>query len=67
MDNKNTLFCDTGRRHHLMQSIVRPVFHQIRRIPCSYESLRCLDLVIFMDNDDNNRTDYFTPLRMRAG
>ena len=70
MDNKNTLFCDAGRRHHLMQSIVRPVFRQIQRIPCSYESLRCLDLEIwwfFMDNDDDNRTDYFTPLRMRAG
>ena len=63
---KHTI-CDACRPCHLIRSTVRPVFYQIRQIFRAYKSLRCLDVEIwrfFVDN--NNRTDYFTPMHARG-
>ena len=38
--------CDAHGPWQTIQSIMKPVFRQYRRICCSYESLRCLDLQI---------------------
>ena len=44
---KHTI-CDTCRQCHLIRSILKPVFGQLRQIGCIYESLRCLDLKIWL-------------------
>ena len=38
--------CDICRPCHLILSILKPVFHQLQQICCTYESIRCLDVKI---------------------
>ena len=39
--------CDACRPCHSILSILKPVYHQLQHIRCTYESLRCLDLKIW--------------------
>ena len=72
--------CDACRLCHSIQSIVRPVFHQIQQIYCAYKLLRRLHLHyvdiefwrFFVDNDnngnDNNNNEPITlPLAHARG
>ena len=73
--------CEACRPCHMILSILRPVFHQLRQICCTFESLRCLNPKIwrfFVDHNDNNdndndnnndndTTNYFTPCACARG
>ena len=47
-DQLEYIICDACRPCHLIRSILKPVFCQLRQIGCIYESLRCLDLKIWL-------------------
>ena len=69
MANKKALFL-TLVDHIPRFEHIKASFRQIQLIRCAYESLRCLGLNTiwqFCAHDDNNTTDYFTPLRMCTG
>ena len=59
--------CDACRPCHSIVSILEPVFHQLRQIHCTFNSLRCLDVEIWRflwwhrKQQTDRQTDYFTP------
>ena len=63
--------CEAYRPYHSILSILRPVFRQLRQIRCTFELLRSLNPKIwqffFVDDDDNDTTDYFTPCACARG
>ena len=67
MANK-TLYCDTRGPCQSIQSIVKPVYRRFRQIRRTYESLRCLDVMIWWfswrqqtDRQQTDKTKCFTP------
>ena len=68
-DQQKCTVCDICRPCHSILSTLKPVFRHIQQIRCAYNSLRCLDLQIwlFCVHDDDDRTDYFTPCACGRG
>ena len=65
---KDTI-CDAHGPYPSIWRALKPVFHQIRLIRCTYDTYisRYGDFCANDNDNDDDTTDYFTPLRMRAG
>ena len=56
--------CDTHGPCQRNRSILKPVFHWCRRIHCTYESLRCLDLEMWQFSCRRQTTDETKPIAL---
>ena len=59
--------CDTCGLRHSTLCILNPIFHRVWQICCAYNWLISRFSYFYVHDNDDDKTNCFTPLHMHAG